>query len=153
MLDANFWKKVVKHDAPDGCWEWVGAKRGGYGRRNRHRRGGTWVNVHHEMWQDLHGPVPPGMVILHACDNPACVRPDHLSIGTQKENVQDMLRKGRGPDRRGERNGRARITADTVRAIRADYAGGVRPAELSRRYALRDSRISEIVHRKTWRDV
>jgi hypothetical protein len=88
----RFWRKV---DATgDGCWEWQGASNGvGYGmiRFTRTLR----VYAHRWIYEQLHGPIQSGHVIMHLCDNPRCVRPAHLRAGTQAENMQDMVRKGR----------------------------------------------------------
>lgn len=72
------------------CWIWTGPTNNhGYG-----RFGGSRY-AHRVSYQLAHGPIPPGMVVLHRCDNPPCVNPDHLSLGTQRDNVRDMVTKGR----------------------------------------------------------
>lgn len=88
---ARFWSKVRKGD---GCWEWQ-AKRfdNGYGSfavsRNKNQ------GAHRVAWELTNGPIPAGMSVLHHCDNRPCVRPDHLFLGTQLDNMRDMLAKGR----------------------------------------------------------
>lgn len=78
----------------DGCWEWVGAKfsETNYGQFDL---AGKKYSAHRLMYQLEVGPIPPGAVIRHRCDNPGCVRPDHLEPGTHKENAQDRQRRGR----------------------------------------------------------
>jgi hypothetical protein len=76
-----------------GCWEWDGYRNElGYGicvlRRQRWR-------AHRLAWAYVHGPIPDGMVICHRCDNPPCINPDHLFLGTHRDNTADMMRKGR----------------------------------------------------------
>ena len=89
----------VRISEPDACWEWIGSKYTvGYGQfsipvdgRNR-----TMVGAHRFAWALAFGKTPKGMFVCHHCDNPPCVRPDHLFLGTHTENIRDMLRKGRG---------------------------------------------------------
>lgn len=76
------------------CWAWTGGcQSGGYG--VLHTKDKTWL-AHRFSWTFANGSIPEGMQVLHHCDNPPCVRPEHLFIGTQKDNLQDMARKGRG---------------------------------------------------------
>ena len=89
--EERFWKHVEKTES---CWNWIGHIAGGYGRiyfRGKQRQ------VHHYAWERERGPVPEGLFVLHHCDNPRCVRFDHLFIGTQAENLADMVQKGRHP--------------------------------------------------------
>ena len=82
---------------PAGCWEWTGAKNGhGYGLLNMliGQRQTTFA-PHRLQWMHTHGEIPAGMVVMHVCDNRACVRPDHLVLGTQQANLADMRAKGR----------------------------------------------------------
>lgn len=78
-----------------GCWVWMGARdQAGYGAVKVDGRMRRAARV---AWELAYGPIPAGLNILHSCDNPPCVRPDHLMIGTQRANIQDMLAKGRRP--------------------------------------------------------
>lgn len=88
---VGFWRRVVKTDT---CWLWMGAKSKGYG-RYRIVRGANSRRCHRVSWELAHGPIPPGMVVMHSCDNPSCVNPAHLSLGTQRDNVHDAIAKGR----------------------------------------------------------
>jgi len=103
----------------DGCWLWTGRRdRAGYGKI---RRGPSAKNLraHRVAWELEHGPIPDGLCVLHHCDNPSCVRPDHLFLGTDADNVADMFAKGRSPSRVGEGNGRVKLTWAKVAEIRA----------------------------------
>jgi hypothetical protein len=112
----------------DHCWEWTGATfRVGYG-NFRTPRGDDWsdwynIGAHRWAWEQASGPIPDGLYLLHRCDNPPCVRPSHMFIGTQKANVNDMIQKGRQGDKRnfGTKNGSAKLVDDEVRYIRKHY--------------------------------
>ena len=88
----RFWSKVKKQ--PNGCWEWQAAKtRLGYG---RFAPEGTTVKAHRVSFELCKGPIPDGMHVMHSCDNPPCVNPEHLSLGSNQDNVNDREAKGRG---------------------------------------------------------
>lgn len=119
MVDKQkFWERIEKSD---GCWNWTAAKsKAGYGQI---RSKGITYYAHRLMWEELYGKIPKGYYICHHCDNPACVRPEHLFLGTSKDNHQDCMRKGR--DNIGERNGWSKLTADEVLAIRRLWYGRI----------------------------
>ena len=96
---VKFWEKVDKNLNPP-CWEWVAGKnRKGYGTfatKNKIYR------AHRFSWTIHYGKIPKGLFVLHHCDNPSCVRPSHLWVGTQLENMKDMYAKGRGKNQNGK---------------------------------------------------
>lgn len=105
---SNFWRHVRKDDV--GCWEWTGNRNSlGYGRVSRRLNGKLKsFYAHRVSFQLSFGPIPEGLEVCHKCDNPCCVRPDHLWLGTQAENNRDRHLKGRTarvPEKTHCRNG------------------------------------------------
>jgi hypothetical protein len=87
------------------CWEWIGQRwKSGYGYLRPNRK---IVSAHRYIYEELVGPIPDGLDLLHSCDNPGCVNPDHLRPGTHSENMKEAYRKGR-KSQRGEKNGNYR---------------------------------------------
>lgn len=107
-------KQFQKHTAKgDGCWEWQGSKdKKGYGRV--HLRRGVKINAHRLSWEINKGLIPDGLWVLHHCDNPICVRPDHLFLGTHQDNMDDMKAKER---RVGEKHSGAKLSNNEAREI------------------------------------
>lgn len=149
-IEERFWAKVDKSGE---CWEWMGAitggRYGGYGVMGRGSRGSGLCYAHRLSWILANGSIPKGVFVCHRCDNPGCVNPEHLFLGTQADNVQDMVAKGRGA--RGETHCCAKLSEEDVRAIRQAYArGGVTLQELGSKHGVAHSTVSDAVHRKTW---
>jgi hypothetical protein len=120
----------------------------GYVRVGKMKRGvRRKKRAHRLIWEECFGPIPEAMFVLHKCDNPSCVNPDHLFLGTHKDNIRDMVSKGRGVDNRGIRHGMSKLTEDDVRAIRASTEPG---PVLCRRYGVVKSTISVIRSKKAW---
>jgi hypothetical protein len=152
----RFWSHVSKTRK---CWTWSGFDTD----YPRFWLAGKLVKAHRLSWELANGPIPPGLWVLHLCDNKRCVRPDHLYVGTRADNLRDMRRKGRGfvPSinrpasmPRGERNGFAKLTSEQVRMMRQRYAaGGVTYAQLGREFGTDEANVGSIIQRKTWRHV
>lgn len=101
------------------------------------------------MWEAVHGPIPSGMNVCHTCDNPPCVRPDHLFLGSHAVNQRD--RKAKGRSGYGEHNGRAKLTDEDVVGIRQQYASGLATQrQLSQEHGVSQRMISKIVRREAW---
>ena len=149
-LEIRFWKYVEK---TPGCWNWTGAvEAGGYGQI---RAGGT-KRAHRISWLLHHGKLPAELDVLHTCDNPRCVRPEHLYLGTQLENMRDRKNRGRRPDTSGERNPRAKLTADNVRAIREEFGRTAYKRgrmAIATKYGISYTMVQLIVKRRSWSSV
>lgn len=119
-IDVRFWRLA---EVADGCWPWRGTiSSSGYGQFRIGRKGPV-LSAHRVSWALHNGLIPDGKIIMHSCDHPWCVNPEHLSAGTQKENMADSVAKGRRAKRHQPHcpHSRVRIlTDDQVRAIRAD---------------------------------
>ena len=150
-LDVRFWARVEKTPT---CWYWRGCKcRRRYGAL---KFKGVDLRAHHVAWELAYGPVPAGSHVLHRCDVPLCVRPDHLFLGDQAANNADMRAKGRQSRKGGARgvaHWAAKLTPETVRLIRAEYAEQPRVHELARKYGVTPSAMHGVVHRRTWKEV
>jgi hypothetical protein len=145
----RFWAKVEKSE---GCWEWTAARyHRGHGAT---KFAGKHDRAHRVAWMLLRGPIPPGMCVLHKCDNPPCCNPDHLYIGTKTDNHRDMHARGRARPPRGERCGFAKLTEAQVRTIREIWASmPTTLGHLARLYGVADTAVSRIIRRKRWRHV
>lgn len=131
----------------DGCWLWVGFRDlNGYGRLNVD---GVPVIASRLSYQLHYGEIPDGKHVCHKCDNPPCVNPDHLFLGTPKDNTADMINKGR--DRRrglpGVSHHAARLTDEIVRFVRCS---DMTDAEAARKFDVSRATIHAVRHRKTW---
>jgi len=148
----RFWDKVEKTES---CWLWRGSKTNkGYGEMNTggdHSRNQNEF-VHRLSWVLHFGPIPDGLNVLHHCDTPLCVRPDHLFLGTQADNMHDCKVKGRarGPSFKGEEHPMAKLTVQDVREIRGS-AQSCRV--MAARFNVVYTHISSIRRRKTWRHI
>src|SRR4249920_397573 len=90
-VEPRFWDRVDRSN-PDGCWPWIGAKSNEYGSMYVEGRRQRAPRI---SWEIHNGEIPIGLHVLHKCDNPPCVRPDHLRLGTHAENMHDMVVRGR----------------------------------------------------------
>ena len=158
-LYDRFWNKVDKR-GPDECWEWTACKLLGnlYGQiQDTTGDGGNVTRYAHRIsWIIHNGDIPEGMCVCHHCDNPGCVNPAHLFLGTKADNNADMLSKGRcytGPpeSHRGEANGCARLTEEKVREIRQLLKiGGRTQQSIGDDYGVHYSTICDINKGRTW---
>lgn len=131
----NFWNKVTIPNDSSQCWTWKGAKgRKGYGQVNCDCK---CLKAHRVSWELANGEIPDGLWVLHSCDNPACVNPNHLFLGTQHDNTQDMMNKKRQFHK---------LTHDQMEmACRKIIEGESTPQELANELGVSSKRISEII--------
>ena len=123
----RFWNKVNRR-GPDDCWEWTAASKSGkwrYGILGQPERGSAPELAHRVSWELHHGPIPDGMNVLHRCDNPPCVNPNHLFLGTLKDNTHDMLKKRRHVEKL--------LPAQIAEIIQRYRAGNVSQQQLAKR--------------------
>ena len=145
-LESRFWRRVQRSDDSDACWLWVGtiSRDTGYGLM----WGTTDTVAAHRVSVELATgtAIPKGLYVLHRCDVRACVRPDHLFVGTQADNIRDMDAKGRG-NREFPRN--HRLTAEQALEVRA-LRGVLRPTVVAAQYGVTPATVYDIWARRRW---
>lgn len=148
-VEERFWSYVEKGP---GCWRWLAkTDRDGYGR--------FWVlpktvRSHRFAWELENGPIPHGLAICHRCDNPTCVRPDHLFLGTNLDNVRDCVRKGRRRYGVGEANPCARLTAEAVVEMRRlFFVERMKQRDIARRFGVSQAAACLAISGQRWRHV
>lgn len=147
-LADRFWEKVDKRDANE-CWPWLAStKQGGYGRISDEC--GRPQQAHRVSYGLTFGPIPDGNVVCHRCDNPRCVNPSHLFLGTQADNLRDMRSKGRGNPLRGIQHPKARLTEELAQLLRHDPRSH---RQLARAFGIGKSTVGMIKARVTWTHV
>ena len=133
---------------PNGCWEWkVGTKHPSF------RVDGKCLKASRYIWEKTHNVrLEPKQFVCHHCDNPICVNPAHLFIGSQDDNMKDMAAKGRRKGRGiGEDNGRAKITKEIAEEIKSLYAtSGLSQQKIADKFSISQPHVSEIVRGVTW---
>lgn len=139
----RFWQKVNKSSD---CWVYTGACKWGYG--------AFWLNgkqvlAHRFSWELLNGPIPNGMLICHHCDNPPCVRPEHLFLGTSQDNRTDAVIKGRHA--KGERIHFAKLAPSQITEIRDLRNRGLEAKDLAVIYEVDKTHIWRITRKKAWK--
>jgi DNA-binding XRE family transcriptional regulator len=138
----KFWGRVKK--CKDGCWDIVAGRPPK--RYGRVRIDGQLVQAHRFVWELTYGPIPKGMKVCHDCDNPSCVNPEHLFLGTQKDNMQDAVRKGR------MYQPKVKLTGAQVVEIRERYAiGGITQRELGEEFGVDRRTVTQVVTGANWK--
>jgi len=140
----RFWPKVSVTKNPYKCWEWKASKnKAGYGQISIGGRKGRPLLAHRVSWMIHNGAVPRGFIVIHDCDNPGCVRPGHLRIGTDAENKLDASLRGRIA--RGKKLPHTKLTVRQVTEIRRMYTRMIRKAV--KRYRISRSMVSAILNK------
>jgi len=151
-LEERFWEKV---DKSGDCWEWTASTSNcGYGNIYCD---GTMSLAHRVAWEINIGVIPEGACVCHTCDNPSCVNPNHLFLGTHVDNMRDMSNKGRAnrkPINQGEDQHKSKLTKGMVKMIRKYYkAGGCTQAWLALVYGVTQGNVASVINYKTWKHV
>ena len=146
--EERFWTKVDRRGVYE-CWEWTGGRTGnGYGALDID---GKMRTVHRLSFGIHYGDIPDGLCVLHHCDNPPCVNPQHLFAGTVSDNAVDMIRKGRGNRPFGERHHSAKLTDAQVLEILLIKPVSGYQSTIARKFGVSQVTISDIRSRKTWK--
>ena len=167
-LKERFWEKVAKNGSIPAhkpylgrCWPWTAStNKKGYGHIKEGSPSQRTLNSHRVSYELEYGAIPTGdgyhgTCVLHSCDNPSCCNPSHLFLGTNQDNVNDMVKKGRtgGGAPSKEKNGRAKLTKSQIGEIRRDYVRGSRTHDLralGRKYGVHNTTIGRIVRKEIW---
>jgi HNH endonuclease len=150
---ASFWRLTEKRQ--DGCWVWTGIlAANGYGKAFcSFKSGGRKIRAHRLSWVIHNGHIPHNLLVLHKCDNRACVNPNHLFLGTDGDNMRDAAAKGRLGVVYGTRHGNAKLTPTKVRAIRGLRHNGESLRVLAEKFGVSQRTISFAAGRELWRHV
>lgn len=160
-LKADYWKTEERHEfyrfwmkvkVTETCWEWTATivKDTGYGHFWLHDKN---VRAHRASWEFFIGGIPEEVCVLHHCDNPKCVRPDHLFLGTIEDNNRDRDNKGRAADTRGSKNAISKLTEGDIPDIRRRAAAGESHYAIARDYGVTDATIYAIAVGRAWKHV
>jgi hypothetical protein len=144
---ARYEAKVDRSGGPDACHPWVAYRddKAGYGIFCFH---GRMAKAHRVAWELMHGPIPDGMYVCHACDNPPCVNPRHLFLGTPTDNARDRAAKGRSAI--GELAGRHKLTNEAVDAMRAMRVAGTPVKDIAQAFGVHPAHASRVTRGLSW---
>lgn len=149
VMDERFWSKV---DKSGDCWEWIACKtKAGYG---QYSVNGSREYTHRLSWEYKYGPITSGIFVCHKCDNPACINPEHLFLGTQKDNMGDCHAKGRGskpPIHYGESHPMSKLTEEEVIRIRSFSHLG--PPGVGKLFGISRQLAGAVLKRQIWKHI
>ena len=144
-LEERLWLKVIKNE--NGCWLYTGGKTGsGYGVLTKNNKP---VLVHRLSYNIHFGDIPPGLCVCHKCDNPLCVNPEHLFLGTHDANMKDKMKKGRAIVNQGSKHPLSKLTEENVREIKSLF-GKVKQIDIAEKFKVSIATINDIKHHRGW---
>jgi hypothetical protein len=139
-IKKRFWKYVIKTES---CWNWTGATDSfGYGHIGTYIPKRTMIKAHRLSYEMHNGKIPKGLLVCHTCDNPKCVNPKHLWLGTIQDNMDDRTRKMRSSHKINKE------IAERIRSMYIPYRVSFR--ELGQRFGICGGTVSDIIHNKLW---
>jgi hypothetical protein len=146
-------ERLLEHIIPEpnsGCWLWTASliNKDGYGSI---KVDGVTKMPHRMSYEVFKGPIENGLLVLHKCDTPCCINPDHLFLGTSKENTHDMMRKNRAVFPKGEGSGHARLKNEDIYFIRSNPH--IKGKDLSKMFNITPTAISKIRLNKRWKHI
>jgi len=140
--EPRFWARVDRR-GPNDCWLWTrSVNSSGYGQM---QYSGRVRRTHQLAWSFVNGPIPPGLQVLHRCDNPPCCNPAHLFLGTHADNMRDMAQKGRAA------RAQSPLTSEQVREIQALAHAGLGRREIAGRFGVHPDTVSKISRGRAWK--
>jgi len=158
----KYQEKLINNSLPiEDCWEWQGSTKG----KSRLRSYGSCfigsrtdgsrksISTHRLSYLAFIGPIPEGMWVCHSCDNPKCVNPDHLFLGTRQDNVDDRQRKNRNRPPNGELHPRATLSNNVVMQIKSDYKNGIKRRVLAKKYNTTIAILKDIIRGRNWKSI
>lgn len=150
-LRKFFWKFILMTNKTDQCWLWIGKRdENGYGRFGNFLEK-KQERAHRVSYFLFKGEISNGLHVCHSCDNPSCVNPNHLWIGTNDDNIRDRHKKGRDPLKPGEENIAAKLTLKEVKKIRKLYIKNEYGYKrLGKQFSVNWRTVADIIKNKTW---
>lgn len=154
-IEERFWSYVDKSGK---CWIWTGSKHGPRGiKYGSFYKNGQRFKAHRLSYEMAYGKIPDGMLVCHKCDNGLCVNPEHLFLGTHRDNTHDMWNKGRGKagqnHTKGSEHPHAKLTEEQVKSIRLEREAGATYKKICTRYDIDTKTLYLILKRQTWKHV
>lgn len=145
---VSFMRQVAIGAEKGSCWLWTGG--GGDGRYGHFSINGGSIRCHRWIYEFVCEPIPDGQVIRHRCDNPKCVNPAHLEVGTYAQNTADAVQRGRWANRQGVKHPLAVLGEVEVKEIRRLASCGMTQKQIATRYEISSQHVGKIVRRESW---
>jgi len=150
-LAERFFSKVNPVPNENGCWEWIASCRNYWDGQLHYK--GKWYSAPRLSYEMHKGKIPVGLHVCHTCDNPKCVNPEHLWLGTHQDNMKDRMIKKRGNVPKGEKCKGAKLSELQITEIRDKHKKGITQTALGKEYKVTQSAIWYAVQNKTWKEV